>query len=239
MKGWLLICLLLAHGLAGAEVLPAERQRLLEGGQPQPTGLALDAPEWIEDGAFVPLTVRLEGAQPPVRLVLLRLAEDEPRIARIQVEVRHEPLELSTRVRLPQSQTVEVIARDANGRTWRASTKVRVAGSSCLAPAPARSADQPGSTRAWLREQGDSVELVSLLRHPMETGRRTSLDGQLLPRRLLQGLSLESAGEPWLLVEPFEGLAANPYWRLLLPAGAAKLEMRWLDADGSEYRHRL
>ena len=42
-----------------------------------------------------------------------------------------------------------------------------------------------------------------------------------------------------LRIEPFEGLAANPYWRMLLPAGHTPLLLRWVDADGRAFSRQL
>lgn len=226
----LLVCLPLRAG-----VLEQERERLLGGVAPRTEGLHVEVPGWVEDGAFVPLTLRLEGARSPVRLVLLRQAEPDPRIARLQLYFDASSLELSTRVRLPQSQAVEVIARDAEGRVWRAVRPVRVAGSSCLSPPDGNPLAGLGQARAWLRPQGEGLELVSLLRHPMESGRREDATGNLLPRRLLQHMTLSRGGEPLLDIEPFEGLAANPYWRLLLDKAPGALEIVWTDADGQRY----
>ncbi|MFC3607376.1 thiosulfate oxidation carrier protein SoxY [Stutzerimonas tarimensis] len=212
---------------------------MLREGRLQASGLNLEAPEWVEDGAFVPVTVRLEGARAPLRLALLRNGEDDPRVARVGLLEWREPLEFSTRVRLSGSQDIEVVARDADGRVWQVSRPVRVAGSSCLAAPSGYPLAELGLTRAWLRSREAGLELVSLLRHPMESGRRLDAAGQPLPKRLLQRLTLIRDGETLLEVEPFEGLSANPYWRVLLAPGSAELEMRWSDADGSLYLHRL
>ncbi len=229
---------LLSFG-AQAGALEQAREQLLADSRLQDAGLELQVPEWIEDGAFVPVTVRLSGAQVPVELLLLRVGEPDPRIARVVVYVQRETLELSTRVRLPQSQAVEVVARDAGGRSWQASQAVNVAGSSCLVPASSDPLARLGQTQAWRREQGGAVELVSLLRHPMETGRREDHAGKPLPRRLLQSISITVDGQPSVWVEPYEGLSANPYWRLLLPVDAGRVSLRWTDADGQSYHHQL
>lgn len=228
----------LAAGLcAVALATPAEESRQRGPGEPsqvERAGLDLDAPEWVEDGAFVPLTVHLRGAVAPVTLHLLRDGEPDRRIAEVTVHQWREPLELSTRVRLPQSQSLRVLARDGAGRRWEAAHAVRVAGSSCLAPPNGNPLEGLGEVRAWLRGQGGGLELVSLLRHPMESGRRKDLEGRLLPRYLASRLEILRAGQPVLEATPYEGLAANPYWRLLVDDGAP-LAVRWVDRDGQRY----
>lgn len=235
-----LLTLAVCSGLAHADYGTAQGEvtRLLAGANVQTQGLTLELPDWQEDGAFVPLTLHLQGAQPPVQLSLLRSGEDEPRIARLQLMAWREPLELSTRVRLPQSQQLIAVARDGRGRVWLAANSVAVLGSSCLSTPMGDPLAGLGQIKAWA--DGDAaLELRSLLRHPMETGRRKNAQGQWLPRRLLRSFEVAAGQGDLLRVEPFEGLAANPYWRLMLPLGTGPLELRWRDADGQSYQTSL
>lgn len=233
----LLGCWLGAAQAAG--LLEAERQALLEGGPVRQEGLGVDVPAWVEDGAFVPLTLHLQDARPPLRLVLLREAETDPRIAHLVLHRWRAPLTLTLRVRLPQSQTLEVLARDGDGRRWQVRQAVRVAGSSCLSPPTENPLAGLGETRAWLRPEGGGRELVGLLRHPMESGRRRDAAGTLLPRHLLQRLQVEGESGVLLELDAFEGLSANPYLRLLLSDTDRPAHLLWTDADGTVYRHAL
>lgn len=230
---WLLLALCLP--VTAAAGLEQERQALLAGTRPQDAGLRVELAEWVEDGASIPLDLSLAGAEPPVRVSLLRDAEAEPRIARLTLWQWREPLRLGVRLRLPRSQVVEVLARDGRGRSWHLRRGVRVLGSSCLTPPSGDPRAGLGQGRLWLREQDGGLELASLLRHPMETGRRRDGAGRLLPRQLLQGLSIESGGRSVASMELFEGTAANPYLRLLLPAGS-RPQLQWREADGRLYR---
>lgn len=232
------LVLLVTPALA-AEPLHDEQRRLLAGGLPQAAGLVLDIPEWVEDGAFVAVTLTLRGARPPLRLVLLRELEGEPRIAEVELRAWHEPLRLSTRARLPQSQVLQVLARDADGRTWDVSQQVRIAGSSCLSPPLADPNDGLGQIQAWLRPLDGGRELASLLRHPMETGQRRDTAGRLLPPHLLREFSVDGAQGELLRVRAFAGASANPYWRVVLPADTGELGLRWTDDDGTTFDRRL
>jgi hypothetical protein len=230
---WALLALCLpALAMAGLE---QERQALLAGTWPQEEGLGVELAEWVEDGASIPIDLRLSGAQPPLTVSLLRDAEDEPRIARLTLWQWREPLRLGLRLRLPRSQAVEVLARDGSGRSWHLRRGVRVLGSSCLTAPVGDPRAGLGQGRLWLREQEGGLELASLLRHPMETGRRRDAAGQLLPRHLLQGLRIEEDGRALVDAELFEGSAANPYLRLLLPPGSQP-RLEWREADGNRYR---
>lgn len=220
--------------VAGAG-LPEQIAHWLDGATLQATGLDVQVQPWVEDGAFVAISVSLQGAEPPVRLALLRSAEADPRIAQLTLNRWQPPLRLTTRVRLPVSQAVIVLARDSRDRVWQARRHVRVLASSCQAQAQDNGLTGLGEIQASWR----AGVLTSLLRHPMETGRRLDAAGQVLPRRLLQRFEVHSANGVVLRVEPFEGLAANPYWRLQLPGDLGPLQLRWEDADGSLYQKRL
>lgn len=222
-----------------AGLLEAERARLLADSRPQPDGLRLELPEWVEDGAFIALTVHLQGARPPVELLLLREAEDEPRIARVRVHEWQEPLQLSTRLRLLQSQSIQVLARDAEGRSWASSQPVRIAGSSCLNSPQGDPAAGLGESQAWRRRLVGGEELASLLRHPMESGQRRDAAGQLLPRHLLKRFRLSRAGQPLMEAQSFAGQAVNPYWRLLLPADSRVWQLDWQDDRGAHFQRQL
>lgn len=229
------LALFASSAIAAPLTVEAQRDALLSGGDLQASGLSLEVPEWVEDGAFVPLTLQLAGAKPPLQLLILRSAEPDPRIAQAELIDWQEPLRLSLRVRLPQSQSLEVVARDAAGRTWRASQPVRVLGSTCLAPVSSDPLARLGETRVWA-EQADGLELRSLVRHPMETGRRPGADGQLLAERLLRLIEITDKHGALLRLQPFEGMAANPLLRVVLPVQRQPLQLRWLDVDGAQYR---
>jgi len=229
------LALLSFSAIAAPPTVEAQLDALLTGGVLQASGLSLELPEWVEDGAFVPLTLQLAGARPPVQLLILRSAEPDPRIAQAELIDWQEPLRLSLRVRLPQSQALEVVARDAAGRTWQARQPVRVLGSTCLAPVSSDPLARLGEIRVWA-EQTDGLELRSLIRHPMETGRRPGADGQLLAERLLRLIEIGDEQGALLRLQPFEGMAANPLLRVVLPVSRQPLQLRWLDADGAQYR---
>lgn len=232
---WVALVLFASGAIAAPTAIEAQANQLLRGGELQASGLALELPEWVEDGAFVPLTLRLAGAKAPLQLLILRSAEPDPRIAQAELRDWQEPLRLSLRVRLPQSQSLEVVARDAAGRTWQVRQPVRVLGSTCLAPVSGDPLARLGETRVWAEEAG-GLELRSLVRHPMETGRRPGADGQLLTERLLRLIEIGDGQGALLRLQPFEGMAANPLLRVVLPAQRQPLQLRWLDADGAQYR---
>jgi predicted secreted protein len=213
-------------------------EQWLAGKQTEETGLTLDVAPWVEDGAFVSIDLTLIGAVPPVSIRLLRSEEDDPRIANIEVQRWAEPLRLSTRVRLPQTQAVIVLAQDGRGRVWRTQQTVEVLASSCMTPMPASRPANFGQIQAWADGEQE-LEVRTLLRHPMETGRRPDQAGGVLPRHLPALLKIQGEEGGLLRVEPFEGLSVNPYWRVLLPLNNRALSIQWIDADGRQFNAEL
>ncbi len=234
MKAWLalLVCLALPVQANEAESQLAAflGDRPLRG-----EGLEVTVAQGVEDGAFVPVDLQLRGARAPLELLILRSGEDDPRIVRVRLMRWQEPLRLSTRVRLPASQALIVAARDGDGRRWLWRREVSVYASSCAQAPNGDPLAGLGEFRVW-GERGDELELRALLRHPMETGRRPGPDGQMLARRLLREFRLTDDAGELLVLQPFEGLAANPLVRIVLPARDGALRLRWEEADGTFYR---
>lgn len=219
MKAWLglLVCLALPVQANEVEALLAA----FLGDRPlRSEGLEVTVAQGVEDGAFVPVDLQLRGAKAPLELLILRSGEDDPRIAR---------------VRLPASQALIVAARDGDGRRWLWRREVSVYASSCAQAPHGDPLAGLGEFRVW-GERGDELELRALLRHPMETGRRPGPDGQMLARRLLREFRLTDDAGELLVLQPFEGMSANPLVRIVLPARDGALRLRWEEADGSFYR---
>jgi sulfur-oxidizing protein SoxY len=233
LLGWSMASVARDWGQAGPWVESWLMSRTL-----QRDGLVIEAPQWVEDGAFVPIEISLKGATAPVSLRLLRSGEDEPRIADIQLNAWAEPLRLSTRVRISHTQNLLLLARDARGLLWLAEQQVEVLGSSCLDPQPAIEPRNTGQIQGWLAGERE-LELRTLLQHPMQSGLRPDLSGALIPRHLPKRFTLSTAKAVLFELEPFDGLSVNPYWRLLLPLTQRPLRLHWVDGDGREYRLEL
>lgn len=60
-------------------------------------------------------------------------------------------------------------------------------------------------------KRGETVEVRTLVQHPMETGHRPGADGRPLPRDLVRRFSCQLDGERVFAAELFPAVAANPY----------------------------
>jgi len=62
-----------------------------------------------------------------------------------------------------------------------------------------------------LTRPGEVVEIRVLLQHPMETGFRPGVDGQVLPRDIVTRIEAHFEGERVFAADLFPAIAANPY----------------------------
>ncbi len=89
----------------------------------------------------------------------------------------------------------------------------------------------PASVR---RDEVFDVRL--LVQHPMETGYRTSSEGERLPRNIIVRVECRFEGEQVFAIDTFPAVAANPYFAFPLRAtGSGTLTVSWTGDNG--YAH--
>jgi len=75
---------------------------------------------------------------------------------------------------------------------------------------------------------GDIIEIKTLVSHPMETGYRVGLGGEILPRNIIQTFTCAYNGEEIYRAELSPAVAANPYLAFhTLAMETGTLEFRW------------
>ena len=86
----------------------------------------------------------------------------------------------------------------------------------------------PAATR-----RGEPAQIRLLVQHPMETGYRTSSDGQRLPRDIIRRVECRLDGELVFAADTFAAIAANPYIAFTLRATASgTLVASWSGDNG-------
>ncbi len=81
--------------------------------------------------------------------------------------------------------------------------------------------------------RGSTIEIRTLIAHPMETGYRRDGDGSLLPRNILRRFECRYNGEVVFSSEIFAAIAANPYLAFHLRASeSGTLSFTWLGDQG-------
>lgn len=81
------------------------------------------------------------------------------------------------------------------------------------------------------------VEIKTLISHPMESGQRKDIDGKVIPRKIINKMSVVYNGKPVFEAKLEPAMSANPYLSFFLKCSeSGKLEFIWTDDDGVIYR---
>jgi sulfur-oxidizing protein SoxY len=113
----------------------AARAALLAGRSPQAGGLTLEAPETAENGAQVPLTIRVDSPMTEADHVqaihILSSANPAAEIGTFRLTPRLARAEVFTRIRLAETQDILVLAELSDGRVLEAALRVAVGIGGC------------------------------------------------------------------------------------------------------------
>lgn len=205
-------------------------------------GLQLTLPLVAEDGSSVPLSISAEkglGAR-VTRLEIFAPANPTPEVAIFEFGPEIENLNLSTRIRLSDSQTVVAVAHTDDGRVLVAERPVRVTVSGCVAPGKSDPNTEMQARvripKAW--PQGKPAEVLTMISHPMVTGLAQNAKGDTPPARIINQFEATLEGKPVLSARYFRSLAANPYLKFdLTPGQAGELQFQWVEDTGRRVEH--
>lgn len=205
-------------------------------------GLQLTLPLVAEDGSSVPLTVSSQALQGTriTRLELFAPGNPTPEVAIFEFGPEIQTVNLATRIRLSESQTVIAVAHTEDGRALVAERPVRVTVSGCIAPAaPDPASEMKARVRvpdAWAL--GAPVEVLTMISHPMVTGLAQDKSGQTPAARIIERFEATLNGQPLINARYFRSLAANPYLKFgLTPQQAGELALQWVEDTGRKVEH--
>ena len=81
---------------------------------------------------------------------------------------------------------------------------------------------------------GEEFQVRLLIQHPMETGFRRDVDGNVLETNLLETLSLDFEGQPVFNALTMNALTANPFLTFVVVIKqSGKFNARWRDMKGN------
>ncbi|MCC5884514.1 MAG: thiosulfate oxidation carrier complex protein SoxZ [Halomonas sp.] len=213
--------------------------------EPRTQGLSLELPHVSEDGSAVPLTVSFSGELAEgdyiERIDLFANANPSPEIATFRLSELSGKPEISTRVRLNETQEVIAIATSQQGERFATSREVRITVSGCLVRAGGETANILTNARVSVPSglsAGEPAEVRTLINHPMETGLREGDDGEILPRHIIERFLVSMNGDVVFEAELHQSISANPYLRFFLaPQESGEAEFTWQDDSGETARH--
>ncbi len=212
-------------------------------GDAEPTlgQLELDMPSVSEDGSAVPMTVRIDQPMTADEYIesIRVFATGNPNYE--VVDFYMTPMlgraEVSSRIRVNESQTLYAVAHSNTGEVYVTSTDVRVTVGGCLMASDdlVQTFGDPRVAPPRSSSPGEPSEIRSLVTHPMETGLREGPDGEVLPRRMLDTLTVEYQGDTVLTVNMHTAVSENPYMRFFMaPEVPGEAIFRWTEEDTGE-----
>lgn len=211
--------------------------RSVENATVQESGLQLTLPLVAEDGSSVPLTVSSVGHDGGKihRLEIFAPENPTPEVVVFEFGPEFGEINLATRIRLSESQTVVAIAHTEDGHAIVAERAVRVTVSGCVAPAKS---DPAAEMKARVRvpkswPSGKPGEVLTMISHPMVTGLAADASGQKPPARIIESFQTTLNGQPLLKARYFRSLAANPYLKFeFAPSQDGELQFQWIEDTG-------
>ena len=131
------LSLLLARpARATPESMAAAIQSFVGGSAVQKGRVALDIPALVENGNSVPLKVRVESPMTPEDFVkaiaVFNERNPQPNVANFHLTPRSGRAEVSTRIRLGDSQTIVAIAQLSDGSFWSDQAELVVTLPACV-----------------------------------------------------------------------------------------------------------
>jgi sulfur-oxidizing protein SoxY len=110
-------------------------ERVLDGREPLPGGITIDAPEVAENGNMVPVSIRVESPMTETdhvrRIWLLSTRNPVAEIAMFQLARHSGEAFVGNRIRLSESQDIVVVAEFGDGTLRQARREVRVTVGGC------------------------------------------------------------------------------------------------------------
>lgn len=208
--------------------------------------LHLDLPQRFDYGITVPLAVTVDSPMTETdhvrRVSVFAEGNPFPEVARVHFTPGNGRATAATRIRLNEGRReVVAVAELSDGRAWLARRTVEVAISGCSTeagvvagyamPRPEPRLKLPAEAR-----RHEVLEISTMISHWMETGLRIDAAGHPIPRRIINRMVCEYAGETIFSADLSPAVAANAYLSFpLLARESAELRFAWREDGGAEY----
>ncbi len=206
--------------------------------------LSINLPLVAEDGSAVPLTIQsgLKQGGPSIRrLAIFAPGNPTPEVAEFEFGPDIGSLNLATRIRLSESQTVIAVAHTDDGQVIIAEREVRVTTSGCIAPAQSDGASEMKARvrlpKTWA--PGTAGEVLTMITHPMTTGLAADASGATPPQRIIKTFTATLNGKPVITATYHRSLSINPYLRFdMTPMQGGEMRFEWIEDTGRAAQHQ-
>lgn len=211
------------------------------------TGLHLDLPDHVDTGGSVPCTIRIDAQMTPedcpTVVHLVAHGNPTPQILSVWFTPESGRAEVTTRIRLEQTQRVTLVAQMRDGRHLRTDREVSVSFGAC-AQIGSGSNDDVFAFRPEARvsvqphaAKGELVPVRAVISHPMETGLRKSATDEWVRQRIISSFGARQGGVEFFKARLYPAMATNPYFLFHLRAAASgPVDFKWFDMTGPTYR---
>jgi sulfur-oxidizing protein SoxY len=211
--------------------------------EPRIGHVALELAKIVEDGGSVPVTISVDSpmtAEDHVsRIHLFPDKNPTPFAATFRLGPRCGKAEVSTRIRLAESQTVFAVAELNDGSAWMTGSDVVVTVGGCGIAVSDADSEVRVKTRIKLPKSATSgkvIQIKTMVTHPMESGHRRNSAGEPVPRRIINRFTCLYDGEEVFGADFHPSIAANPMLFFHIVAShSGAITLKWIDDDGSEY----
>ena len=80
------------------------------------------------------------------------------------------------------------------------------------------------------------IEIKTLIRHPMHSGRMKDVDGKIIPRQIINSFSAKFNGKVVFQMDLEASISTNPYISFQYKAKeSGKFDLEWIDDNGEKY----
>ena len=80
------------------------------------------------------------------------------------------------------------------------------------------------------------VEIKTLIRHPMHSGRMKDVDGKTIPRQIINSFSAKFNGKVVFQMDLQPSISTNPYISFQYKVKeSGKFDLEWIDDNGEKY----
>ncbi len=235
----------LARTVAAQDAAPwwqgVESARAMVGDvSPSTDGIWIDLPYLSEDGTSVALGAGVDRPMTPESYVeslhVYALKNPAPEVADYFFSPLSGRAEIATRIRINETMPVGVIARISTGEVIVAEREILIVTIGCLTNAATYATTDVMLTRVRVPERwspGVPGEVTTLINHPMETGLRTTLAGEVIPRNIVRRFLASVNFATVFEARFYSSVAVNPYLRFFLaPPQSGELVLRWEEDTG-------
>ncbi len=196
--------------------------------------IAIDAPDFAENGASVP--VQITSLIPDTQSIAVFVDRNPwPYIAHFEF-VRDALPFVALRLRVAETSPVRVVVR-AGGSYYVSMKDVSVVAGGCGGagaddPDAVPTKAEPIKIRARL--EGGVADLHILVTHPMENGLRTNSTGKIVPEHFIRNLDIHFNGKTVIEAQFGRSVSTNPLFAFKVKAAKANhaFALTWQDSKG-------